>query len=125
MANDKQELLDFSKRWDKAMVTNNANEIAKFMSDNWIIIGSSGITPKPAFLQMISSGMLSHNRMDTDEDNIIIYGDTGILVSRGTSAGKFNGRDFSLYEWSTSVFMRVKGKWLCMLTMLTPANKPQ
>jgi hypothetical protein len=123
MGTDKQELLDFSKRWDKAMITNNTSEISKFMSDNWIIIGSSGITPKSAFLQMISSGILSHNRMDSDEDNIIIYGNTGIQVSRGTSAGKFNGKDFSLYEWSTSIYMKTGNKWLCVLTMLTPAAK--
>ena len=115
--------MDFSKRWDKTMVTNNAGEIGKFMSDNWIIIGSNGITPKATFLQMISSGVLTHSRMDTDEDNVIIYGNTGILVSRGTSAGKFNGQDFSLYEWSTSIFMKTGKKWECILTMLTPANK--
>ena len=123
MGTDKQELLDFSKRWDKAMVSNNAGEIGKFMSDNWIIIGSNGITPKSIFLQMISSGALTHSRMDTDEDNVIIYGNTGILVSRGVSAGKFNGQDFSLYEWSTSIFMKTGSKWQCVLTMLTPANK--
>ena len=122
MSKDRAELLDFSKRWDKAMITNNVTEIGKFMSDNWIIIGSSGITPKSSFLQMISSGILSHSRMDSDEDNIIIYGNTGILVSRGTSAGKFNGQDFNLYEWSTSVFMKTGSKWLCVLTMLTPAK---
>ena len=123
MGTDKQELLDFSKRWDKAMVSNNAGEIGKFMSDNWIIIGSNGITPKSTFLQMVSSKALTHSRMDTDEDNVIIYGNTGILVSRGTSAGKFNGEDFSLYEWSTSIFMKTGKKWECVLTMLTPANK--
>ena len=123
MGTDKQDLLDFSKRWDKSMVSNNVNEISKFMAENWIIIGSNGITTKSSFLQMISSGILTHNRMDSDEDSIIIYGSTGILVSRGTSAGKFNGVDFSLYEWATSVFIKTSGKWQCVLTMLTPANK--
>ncbi|HET9745247.1 MAG TPA: nuclear transport factor 2 family protein [Chitinophagaceae bacterium] len=123
MGTDKKDLLDFSKRWDQAMVSNDVNEIGKFMSDTWIIIGSNGITPKSTFLQMISSGALTHSRMDSDEDNIIIYGNTGILVSRGTSAGKFNGQEFSLYEWSTSIFMKTGRKWQCVLTMLTPANK--
>jgi hypothetical protein len=61
--------------------------------------------------------------MDSDETNITIYGNTGILVSRGTSAGTYNGDNFSLYEWSTSVFIKTEGKWRCVITMLTPANK--
>ncbi len=122
MGTEKQQLLDFSKRWDNAMVSNDVKEIAKFMSDNWIIIGSNGITPKSSFLEMISSGALTHNRMDSDEDNVIIYGNTGIIVSRGTSAGKFNNEDFSLYEWSTSVFLKKGVNWQCVLTMLTPAS---
>lgn len=123
METEKQELLEFSKRWDEAMVKNDANEIAKFMSDDWKIIGSDGMTSKSSFLQFISSGILTHNRMDSDEANITIYGNTGIVVSRGTSAGVYNGNSFSLYEWSTSVFIKKEELWLCVLTMLTPASK--
>ena len=122
METEKKELLDFSKRWDEAMVGNDSDEIGKFMSDDWVIIGSDGITSRSSFLQLISSGVLTHNRMDSDETNISIYGSTGILVSRGTSAGKYKGDSFSLYEWSTSIFIKKGGKWLCVLTMLTPAN---
>ena len=51
---EKQELLDFSKRWDEAMVTNDADEIAKFMSDDWKIIGSDGITSKSSFYNLLA-----------------------------------------------------------------------
>jgi hypothetical protein len=61
--------------------------------------------------------------MDADETNISIYGNTGILLARGTSAGTYNGNDFSLYEWSTSVFIKIDGNWLCVSTMVTPANQ--
>jgi ketosteroid isomerase-like protein len=125
MEKEKQELLDFSKRWDEAMVSNDAGEIGQFMAEDWKIVGSDGITSKSSFLQFIRSGLLTHNRMDSDETNITIYGNTGIVVSRGTSAGTYNGDDFSLYEWSTSVFIKTEGKWRCVITMLTPANKSE
>ena len=123
METEKQELLDFSNRWDEAMVSNEADEITKFMSDDWVIVGSNGITNKASFLQLIASGILTHNRMDSDETTIRIYGNTGILISRGTSAGTYNGESFSLYEWSTNVFIKTEGNWVCLLTMLTPADK--
>lgn len=125
MEKEKQDLLEFSKRWDEAMVGNDADAIGEFVSDDWKIIGSAGITSKSSFLQFIRSGILTHNRMDSDEINITIYGNTGIAVSRGTSAGTYNGENFSLYEWSTSIFIKTEGTWRCVLTMLTPANNPK
>ena len=123
MESEKQELLDFSRRWDEAMIGNDADAIGEFMSDDWVIVASDGITSRSSFLQLISSGILTHNRMDSDEINIRMYGNTGILVSRGASAGTYNGENFSLYEWSTSVFIKTEERWICILTMLTPANK--
>jgi ketosteroid isomerase-like protein len=124
MKTEEQELIDFTKRWDEAMVSNNAGEITKFMSDDWVIVGSDGTTSKKPFLESISSGILTHNRMDSDELTIRIYGTTGIIISRGTSAGTYQGEKFSFYEWSTSVCLKNDGHWLCVLTMLTPVNNP-
>lgn len=119
-----EELFQFSLAWDGAMMRNNAGEIGKFMSDEWIILGTEGgITLKSDFLSLIRSGDLSHNRMDADDTHIKIYENTGIVTSRGTSAGYFKGQSFELYEWSTSIFIRKNEQWLCVHTMLTPAKK--
>lgn len=119
-----EELFQFSLAWDGAMMRNNAGEIGKFMSDEWIILGTEGgITLKSDFLSLIRSGDLSHNRMDADDTHIKIYENTGIVTSRGTSAGYFKGQSFELYEWSTSIFIRKDEQWLCVHTMLTPAKK--
>jgi ketosteroid isomerase-like protein len=119
-----EELLQFSKDWDKAMVSNDVAEIGKFMSDDWVIIGTEGgITSKASFLEWIRSGDVSHHTMDSDEVRVRVYGHAGMITARGTSAGKYKGTDFTLYEWSTSVFIRKGEQWLCELTMLTPANK--
>ena len=119
-----EDLILFGKQWDEAMVKNNADEIASFMSDDWVIVGTEGgITSKASFLQFIESGDLTHSRMDADESRVRIYGDTGVVISRGTSAGNYKGQPFSLYEWSTSIFIYKQGKWSCVLTMLTPAHK--
>ncbi len=85
-----EELLQFGSAWDKAMVSNNADEIGKFMSDDWIIVGTEGgITTKSDFLLIIESGHLTHNRMDSDETHVKVYGKAAIVTSRGTSAGKY------------------------------------
>jgi len=118
-----KELLDFEKEWNESLVNNDAAMIGSFMSDDWIIVGTEGgITSKAEFLGWITSGDLTHSRMDSDMSRVRIYENTGIITSRGTSAGKFKGQTFVLYEWSTSIFIHANGKWQCVLTMLTPAN---
>jgi ketosteroid isomerase-like protein len=119
---EEQDLINFANQWDEAMVTNDAERISTYMSDDWVIVGSDGIKSKSVFLEWIRSGTVTHNRMDSDEVNVKIYGNTGIIISRGTSAGTYNGQPFSLYEWSTSIFLKNEGKWLCVLTMLTIAK---
>ncbi len=122
--NPEELLLQFVKEWDEAMISNDIAEIGKFMSDDWVIVGSEGgITSKPEFLEWIKSGDVTHNRMDSDETRIKVYGNTGLITSRGTSAGNYKGQPFELYEWSSNVFIFTEGKWLCVHTMLTPANK--
>ena len=120
-----EELIEFNKRWDEAMIGNNAEEIGKYMSEDWVIIGTEGgITTKDSFLAEISSGNLTHSRMDAKESRVRIYGDTAVFTSCGTSAGKYKGHAFEFFEWSTSLFVKAAGIWNCVLTMLTPANKP-
>ncbi len=113
------EVLDTIARWDQAIVNNDVNQITQFMTEDWVIVGSDGLTSKSDFLSQIESGNLTHNRMDSDETNIRIHDNTAIVISKGTSAGTWMGQAFSLYEWSASVFIRSEGKWLCSVTMPT------
>lgn len=123
--NREKELLQFEKDWNRAIEKNNADEIGTFMSDDWVIVGTEGgIIPKNEFLGWITSGDLTHSRMDTDETRVKVYGDTGIITSRGTSAGKYKEQYFELYEWSASTCVYKNGKWVCVHSMLTPAHKP-
>lgn len=122
MNTEEQNLAAFATQWEEAMEGNVVAEISAFMADNWLIVGSNGITQKADFLMQITSGALTHDRMDADEMHVRIHGDTGTVIARGTSAGFYKGERFSLYEWSTSVFIRTDGRWKCVLTMLAPAE---
>lgn len=119
---DQSIIIQLCKDWNKAMITNDADLIASYMTADWEITGSDGITSKAEFLSGITSGKLIHNRMDADEYHVKLYDHTAIVTSKGTSAGTWEGKEFKLYEWSQSVFIHVNGKWLCACTMLTPAT---
>ena len=119
-----KELKQLGRQWDEAIANNDALEIGRFMAPDWVIVGTEGgITPKPNFLDFIKSGDLHHNKMDFEDISVKIYENTAIVISRGTSSGTYKGEPFSYYEWSTNVYINNNGNWLCVLTMLTPAQR--
>jgi hypothetical protein len=123
MSNE-DELIQFEKDWNRAIESNHAEEISRFMSDDWIIIGTEGgITTKEQFLQSVRSGDLHHTKMEADFIRIKIYNEAGVITSRGTSGGTYKNHPFEFYEWSSSTCIRKNKTWSCVLTMLTPAQK--
>jgi ketosteroid isomerase-like protein len=120
-----QELLDACHAWDRAMVTNDADAIGAFMSDDWIIIGSDGnICDKATFLGLVKSGALTHDVMESHDMNVRVYRDTAVVVGRGVSGGKYQGHPFHEVERVTCVFVRQKGQWKCVLTHLSRIAQP-
>ena len=116
------ELIQFCRQWDEAMISNDADLIAGFMSEDWVIVGTEGgVISRSDFLATIMNGDLAHHTMDTDWMRARVYGDTGVVISRGTSAGMYKNKPFSFYEWSSNTFVRANGAWSCVSTMLTPA----
>lgn len=119
----RQEILNLAEGWAKALVSNDAAAIGSFMSDDWVIIGQNGITKKRDFLPFIESGDLTHETMELiGEARVKIYGDTVVLTGRVTNNGHFKGQPFSADEWTTDVFLRRDGRWLCVLSQVTPVE---
>jgi len=52
-----------------------------------------------------------------------VYGNAGIVMQRGTSAGTWQGQAFSNYEIVSTVFI-YDGRWLAVQTMIAPAKQP-
>jgi ketosteroid isomerase-like protein len=117
----RQEILKLAEQWAQALVSNDAQKIGGFMSDDWVIVGQNGITRKQDFLPFIESGDLTHEAMElVGEARVQIYGETAVLSGRVTNNGHFKGAPFSADEWTTDVFLRREGRWLCVLSHITP-----
>lgn len=118
-----EELKQIGRQWDAAIVENDVVKIGSFMAEEWVIVGTEGgITSKSNFLEYVKSGELFHNKMDFEDVRVKTYRNTGVVTSKGTSAGTYRGEPFSYYEWSTNVYIKIDEHWRCVLTMLTPAE---
>ena len=120
--NTEQELLKIAADWAEAMVSNDAGRIGSFMADDWVIVSERGVSSKEHFLSFVESGALTHSKFEAEgEPRVKIYGDTAVITARVLNTAFFNQQRFDADEWTSDVFRRIDGKWLCVLSHITSA----
>ena len=120
------ELLRVAREWDEAMIANDADAIGSFMADEWVIVGPDGsVGEKGRFLELVRSGLLTHDVMTTEDATIRVYGDTAVLIARGVSGGTYDGQQFRELERASNVFVKNGGQWRCVLTHLSRLSEQE
>lgn len=116
------ELVAVAEDWAAAIVSNDAASIAAFMAVEWVIVSDSGVSPREQFLSLVESGELTHSAMQMVGDaRVRVYGDTAVVTGRVTNTAHHLGRQFDADEWTTDVYVRRDGRWLCVLSHITAA----
>ena len=119
-----EELMRAEGRFNEAMVSNDTARIGECMAEEWALVTpETGIVPRERLMHAIASGLLRHDTMTKDVRRVEVYGDMAVVTGRGTNTGRFRGEPISADEWVTDVYRRVEGRWVCVLTHLTPAQK--
>lgn len=122
--NIENELIKLGSEWAEAMVANDAERIGSFMSDDWVIVSERGIATKEHFLGFVRSGALTHSSFEMLGDaRIKVYGEMAVLTCRVVNTADFGGQRFDADEWTSDVFVKRGGRWLCMLSHVTPVDK--
>ena len=118
----RRELEVLGRGWAEAIVSNDAERIAGYMADEWVMVSETGVSPRHEFLAVVASGALTHSAMDiVSEPRVRVHGDTALVTARVTNTAHFGGRRFDADEWTTDVFVRRDGRWRCVLSQITPA----
>ena len=119
-----EEISKMEKDFGQAVIKNDAETVGQFLTDDWIIIDpDGGVIDKARFLGVIKSGALTHERMDSDDVRIRVYGDTAIATARTRTKGKFMGQDFTTQERATDVLLKKDGRWQIVFSQLTRFSK--
>ena len=118
-----EEVLAAATEWAEAMAANDAERIGSFMADEWVIVSERGVSPKEDLLEFIRSGALTHSRFEmASEPRVMVYGDTAVLTCRAVNTAHFGGETFEADEWTTDLFVKRGGRWLCVLSHITAAQ---
>ena len=119
-----EELLKLEKEFAEAIVKNNLEAIGRLVTDDWIIIDPDGeIVDRARFFEVIKSGALTHEIMESEDFRVGAYGDSAVITAITRTKGKFMGQEFSTRERATDVFVKRDGRWQCVLTHITRFTK--
>lgn len=125
-ASDRELLIAVDDAWSIALMTNDTDRMGGVMADEWVIVSGAGLRTKESFLELVRSGELTHSAMErVSEARVRFYGearDTAVLTSRVINTAHWRGGRFEADEWTTSVFVRRDGDWLCVLSQITEAG---
>jgi len=115
------ELAGIEEDFNRAMVSNDVVRISACVADDWVLVTpEAGVLPRSRILHVIETGELSHDTMTKEVGRVRVYGDIAVVTARGRNTGQYRGQRISADEWVTDVYRKVEGRWLCVLTHLTP-----
>lgn len=118
-----EELLAVARSWAEAVVANDAARIAAFVTEDWVLVSETGVSPGERFLALVASGELTHSAMRiVGPTRVRVLGPAAVLTARITNTAHYLGRRFDADEWTTDVFVRRDGRWLCTHTHTTPVT---
>ena len=118
-------LVELEDAFNRAMVSNDVEQIARCITDDWILVTpEAGPVPRARILGVIGSGLLSHATMTKVATHACVVGDMAWVTGRGQNTGRYDGQPIAADEYITDIYRRVDGQWRCMLTHLTPARNP-
>src|SRR5918996_1992285 len=116
----KEELLKIEKAFADAIIKNDPEAIGQLVADDWIIIDpDGGIVDRTRFFEVIKSGALTHEIMESEDFRVRVYGESAVVTGVTRTKGEFMGQEFSTQERATDVFVKRDGRWQCVLTHLT------
>jgi ketosteroid isomerase-like protein len=115
------EVLVVSAAWDAALLANDAEAIAGFMTEDWVYVGPTGPTPKADIVGWIATGRLVHQSMRTvGVPRVVLDRDLAIVTAHKRSSGVWDSVSYTADEWITEVFLRRSRRWLCILSQKCP-----
>src|SRR5438445_13612266 len=115
-----KEILEVESKFGEAMIQNDVEAIGRILSDDWIIIDpEGGVVDKSRFLDVIRSGALKHEAMDSEDIRVRTYPNTATVTAVTHTRTKYLGKEFTTHERATDVFVKKDERWQCVLTHLT------
>ena len=113
-----ESVLAAEEEFARALQENDADGIARCLSDDWAVISARGgvAEGKSIFPEGIKQGNLTHKAYEVSEPRVRLYGNVALVTAKVHNAGTHGGKPFDVMERETDVWLWKDGGWKCVLT---------
>ena len=110
--NTEQAIRQLMSELANAQVKGDTATLNRIWADDFAFTNSSGeVQTKAQRLAEIKSGELKFESISIDDVQVRVYGDTAVVMSRGTVKGQRRGQDLTGQSRGTSVYVKKQGRW--------------
>jgi ketosteroid isomerase-like protein len=113
-----ESVLAAEEEFARAMQTNDADGIARCLSDDYAVISAFGGVNegKSIFPEGVKQGYLTHKAYEVSEPRVRLSGTVAWVTTKIHNAGTNSGKHFDVMERETDVWVWKDGSWKCVLT---------
>ena len=113
-----ESVLAAEEEYITAMRENDAEGIARCLTDDWAVISARGGLGegKSIFPDGVKQGHLTRKAYEFSEPRVRLYGNVALVTVKVRTAGTFVGKPFDVMERETDVWLWKDGSWKCALT---------
>ena len=96
----------------RAVIKGDTSILERYLADDYVGIGPNGdAADKSKTIQELKDGTVKYSAIDVTEENVRMYGDTGIYNGRGDVKLTINGQPQTADVRVTIVWLRQNGQW--------------
>ena len=107
-----REIERLESEWRQALIQNDVTTVNRLLSDDYLGVNANGtLETKADALALRRSGVVKISTIDPDNVKVHVYGDTAVVTSRVSVAGRDGDRDISGTYHYTRVYSFRSGEW--------------
>jgi ketosteroid isomerase-like protein len=111
-AHEKEQVAALDTAYQAAVRKNDAEAMARILSDDFVLVTSSGKTyTKADLLAEARSGRVFYEHQDDSEQTVRVWGDTAVITAKLWEKGTDNGKPFEYLLWFSDTYVRTPGGW--------------
>ncbi|GGG16280.1 hypothetical protein GCM10007304_33010 [Rhodococcoides trifolii] len=117
----KAEILDLETKRYQAVVDGDLDAFRSFCHPNLVYTHSDGSRDTVAsYVNKVETGFYVYHRIDHPTEDVLVAGDTAVVVGEMNASITANGKDKELVNNSIAVWVRENGTWLLLAYQPTP-----
>lgn len=119
----KDNLLETSDRFRKALLSNDVDALDGLIADDYVGYDPQGNPQdKKLSIEAYQPGGVDMDRYDVEEIKAEVIGEVGMITGKGCIHGSFAGCGFEHDLRFLDIYVLREGKWLLYLSQVTPLS---